>query len=175
MRINNILTRLYQSKPAKEYMKRAMGGEKIVKNGVEVPENYLKLQKIYPPIFMCFLALMQCGFLAQSKEMPKERKFPLIFNNIYSCIIALAVGAACHKHINKLTDHLAARAEAIYGKSNKIINGIRTGMPMLKEALLFEYVGYVAAVPLGTQTTNWLVKKGYLSFSSKDTKSNKSQ
>lgn len=167
MRINNILTGLYKSKPAKTYMNRVMGGNKIIQNGVEISENYSKLQKIYPPIFMCFLALMQCGFLAESKEMPKERKVPLIFNNIYSCIIALAIGAACGKHVNKLTDHLAERASAIYGKDSKIINGIRSGMPILKEALLFEYVGYVAAVPLGTQTANWLFKKGIIKHDNK--------
>lgn len=163
MRINNILTGLYKSKPAQKYMDRVMQEKTVVKNGKkEIISNYSILQKAFPPAFMCFIQLTQCGFLAQSKEMPKERKVPLIFNNIYSCIIALAIGAACGKHVNKLTKHLATRAKAIYGEGHKIINGIESGMPILKEALLFEYVGYVAAVPLGTQTANWLFKKGII-------------
>lgn len=167
MRISNILTRLYQSKPAKAYM-NAMEKKEVTQNGVKkVVDNFPKLQKIYPPIFMCFLALSQCGFLATSKEMPKERKIPLIFNNIYSCIIALGIGAVSGKHINKLTDHFVKRAGEIYGKDSRIINGIKNGIPILKEAILFEYVGYVAAVPLGTQTTNWLAKKGIIKFDNK--------
>ena len=171
MRINNVLTGLYQSKPAKEYMSRVLGSKEVLKDGkkVTVP-NYERLQEAFPPAFMCFIQLSQVGFLATSKEMPDERKVPLMFNNIYSCIIALAIGALSAKHINKMTELLKKRAGDMYGKDSKIINGIKSGIPILKEAFLFEYVGYVAAVPLGTQTTNWLAKKGIIKFDNKKDK-----
>lgn len=170
MRISNLLTGLYQSKPAQKYMS-TMSKKEVVKNGAKhVVDNYPRLQEIFPPAFMCFIQLSQVGFLATSKEMPDDRKVPLMFNNIYSCIIALAIGAVSGKHINKLKNNLIQKAEMLYGKDTKIINGIKSGIPILKEAFLFEYVGYVAAVPLGTQTTNLLVKKGIIKFDDKKNK-----
>lgn len=170
MGINRVLTGLYKSKPAKTYMNWSMD-KNALKSGVErTGQNYSKLQKIYPPVFMCFLALVQSIFLAKSKDMSKDRKYPLIFNNIYSCIIALGIGAAFGKPVNKMTEKLVSKAVDIYGKDSKMINGIKTGVPILKEAFLFEYVGYVAAVPLGTQTTAFLAKKGIIKLDDKTQK-----
>lgn len=173
MKINNILTGLYKSKPAQRYLNWVEGPNAVVNNNIQPSlKNYAKLQKIFPPAFLCFLSLVQSIFLAKSKEMPEERKVPLILNQVYSCIIALSIGAIFGKNINKMTEHLVKRAGEIFketGAQPKIINGIKTGIPVLKEAFLFEFVGYVAAVPLGTQTANWLKKKGYLNLSPKNT------
>ena len=147
-------------------------GKKVIKDGKEVT-NYPKLQKIIPPTFMCFLAAVQCGFLATSNEMPKERKIPLFWANIYSCVIGLGIGLIANKRINKITDKMVKRVETLFKtdeNKDKLINGIKIAVPTLKDAVLFQYVGYVAAVPLGIKTTSWLNKKGYINLSDKNDK-----
>lgn len=147
-------------------------GKPVIKDGKEVT-NYARLQKVIPPTFMCFLALVQCGFLATSNEMPKERKIPLFLANIYSCIIAFGISLLVNKRIDKMTKAMVKSAEKLCSidktkDKDKLINGIKTAVPALKDAVLFQYIGYVAAVPLGTQTTNWLAKEGYIDLPTKD-------
>lgn len=171
----NPLNDIYRSRIGQKYVSWAT--DNVVKHGVKQPyTNYDRLQKVFPPAFLTFVMLGQCGFLATSKDMPKERKIPLIFNNLYACAIALTIGALTGKRIDKFIEKMAKRAEDVYEKradKAKLVDGIRGGIPILKEAFLFEYVGYTAAVPLGTQTSNYLASKGIIKFDKKDSNSEK--
>lgn len=174
VRINPLVT-FANSKFAKKYIEWALTEKPVKgKNLKQTVTNYSKLQKVFPKFFMCFLTGIQCYFLAKSKEMPKERKIPLFITNLYSCAIALAIGAATGKHVNKFTDVLVKKAKNIY-KDNpnktKLINGITTSIPVLNEAILFQYLGFVAAVPLGTKTAEYLFKKGIVKVESSPNRS----
>lgn len=174
MRIN-VLPRLAESKPANQFVNWALKEKVVVKNNVETKvTNYSKLQKVFPDAFMVFLAAMQCYYLNKSKEMPEERKIPLMFNNLYSCTIALCVGGLMKKPIGAYTEKIVKRANDLYAKNphkSNLINGIKTSVPFAISAFLFHYVGPVIATPLSTQTTSFLVKKGLIKFSDKTDKS----
>lgn len=172
MKINPIPD-LAQNRQIRKYMywstRKASGNGNLPEDNIT---NYKKVQKTYPKIFMVWLSAIQCYFLNKSKEMPKERKVPLLFNNLYSCVIALATGAVLGKHIDKLTKTMIKKAETVYKNESAedkkaMINGIDTGVPFLIEAVLFQYVGPVIATPLAISTTSYLSKKGMIDLSSK--------
>lgn len=167
MEINPIVG-FAKTSAARKYMDWTAKEKTTIVNGVEKKvNNYARLQKYYPKFFMTWIALTQVYFLVKSKEMEKERKLPLMLNILMSCAIALATGAACGKHISKLTNKMVERANVLYKKDNAkpdLIDGIKTGMPFLTEAVLFEYLGPVIATPLSIHAASYLTKKGIVNI-----------
>lgn len=125
--------------------------------------RYEQMQKYVPKAFMVWIALMQIAFMQKSKDMPKERKVSLMFNEAYSCAIGLTLGAIVHKPIENTIKTMTQKAETLYKKDpNRELfkDGIKSGMRFLSEAIFCMYIGPVLATPLATQTTKYLVKKG---------------
>jgi len=172
----NILPRLAQTKVINKAVNWALKEKTVTKNNVTTKiTNYSKMQATFPNCFMVFVQALQCYFLNKSEEMPKERKIPLILNNTYSCTLALTTGLIFKNPIQKMTAKIIHQAETVYANNphkTNLINGIKTGIPFLTAAVLFQYIGPVIATPLSTQTTKWLAKKGYIDLS-KSKKSNK--
>lgn len=167
----NPITSFAKSSTARKYMDWTAKEKRILVNGVETKvSNYARLQKYYPKFFMTWIALTQIYFLIKSKEMEKERKLPLMLNILMSCAIALATGAVCGKHINNLTNKMIERANVVYknnSQKSNLIDGIKTGMPFLTEAILFEYLGPVIATPLSIHAASYLSKKGLINLKEK--------
>lgn len=165
-----------KTKIAKIYTNWALKEKVVVKNGVkEKVTNYSRLQESYPDMFMTYAQLMQCYFLNKDEEMPKERKYPLILNNLYTCVIGLAIGLAFRKPIANIKQLSVERAKILYSGPEKeiLINGIKTAVPFLISTISFRYLGHVIATPLSTQTTQFLAKKGLINLS-EDKKQKKS-
>lgn len=163
----NPITSFANSTSAKKYMDWAVKEKSAVVNGIETKvSNYSRLQKHYPKFFMIWLAATQGYFLYTSKDMSEERKFPLILNTLFSCTIAIVTGALLGKHISKLTNKMAHRANDIYKSNEKsdLIDGIKTGVPFLTEVLLFEYLGPVIATPLSIHAASYMTKKGIVNL-----------
>ena len=130
--------------------------------------NYTNMQKFYPTAFMFAGGIVQAGFLYKSKDMPKERKIPLILNIANTMIISLIGGAILNKPIDKLLKNTLKRAEVLYKNPKTkaiLINGIKTAVPFLVPALMFKYVGAVLATPLADKENKFFVKKGWIDYS----------
>lgn len=165
-----ILPTIAKTKAVNKAVDWALKEKTVIKAGVENKvSNYGRLQKAFPTAFMVWLVAIQCGFFAKSKDMPKERKVPLILNNLYTCSMALGAGFLMKKPIDKMTDKFVKRAEVLYSGADKkvLVNGIKNGIPFLTAVMLFHYFGPVIATPLSTHTTNYLAKKGLVKFPKK--------
>lgn len=163
-----LLTKLYHSKPAQKYVDWALKSKKVVKNNVsQEVTNYSKLQKAVPVFFMAWLSLLQCYLFSRKKEMPKERRVPLILNEAYTCAMGVATSFLISKPVDKLTEKFVKRAEIVYKNNPKkgmLINGIKTAVPAGITVCLFQYVFPVIATPMATQTSAFLKKKGIVKF-----------
>lgn len=145
--------------------------ESSAKKAAESVSNYDRLQKFYPTIHMIIGVGVQTAFIYKSEEMPKKRRIPLTLNNIIGGIIAIIGGLAIDKPTNKLVEKMVQRAKVLYPLENQtvMLNGIKTAIPYIIPALMFKYVGAVLATPLADKANNYLIKKGLVDYSNKDT------
>lgn len=175
----SIFDRIYNAKPVKTYTDwaakeiEAKGNSakeslKVLNSGNDekkIHTNYSRLTKIVPSVLMSWLSLIQCAFFAKSKEIPEDKKYSLIFSEIYTVAIGVVGGLLLNNKIEKLTDKFIKQAENVYANhtaSEKEIlkNGIKIAVPAAFAVVLFQYVGAVIAVPTATMTTKYLIKKG---------------
>lgn len=151
------------SRPVKRYVDWALKSKTINDGGViKTVSNYEKLQETVPPMLMVLAQSLQCYFLAKSQDIPQERKAPLIWNNVYTGVMALTVGLMLRKPINKMTENLVKKADILYANEknkNVLINGIKTAIPFLSSVILFRYIGPVIATPMSIKTAEYLAKK----------------
>lgn len=165
----SLLTNLYNTKTAQKYADWALKSKDIVQNGkTKSVSNYDKLQKYVPIAFMAWIALAQSFFISKNKEMPKERKVPLMLNEIFSCAMGVVASLLLSGPISKLTEKFIDRAEIIYKENPQkeiLRNGIKTAIPAAITVTLFQYVFPVIATPMATQATAYLKKKGMVKFS----------
>lgn len=171
-----ILTWLYNKKPAQKYVEWA--GSNIIKKGVDTGiTHYEKLQENFPVFLMAWLSLVQCGFIAKNKDMPKEKKATLILSEVYSVALGITGSLLLKKPIRKLRDAFVNRASELYKNSKteneikSLTNGIKTAVPAAISTVLFQYVGQVLTAPFASKTSAYLNKQGKLDFL--DTKKNK--
>lgn len=130
--------------------------------------NYKKMQKYYPTAYMLLtVGVAQTGVIWASDDIPKKRRIPLALNNIINCAISLAGFLLITKHTDKLRDKFAQRAKEIFKgeKQEKMINGVKSGLPILVTALLYKYIGQVIATPITDKVNKYLVKKGVIDYS----------
>ena len=143
--------------------------ERPIKNSMsKTVTNYTKLQEIYPTVAMLLAVSSQTAFIYNSKDMPKERKIPLLLNNLINCVLAVAGGLLINKQVTKLVDKVLKRANIVYASNpNKanLTNGIKTAIPFLVSAVMFKYIGAVLATPLADKANRFLVKKGIVKYS----------
>lgn len=166
MKINNPLFTLYNSKPVKGVINWA------VKDSAK---NYKFLQENVPYAMVILSLTAQGIFLAKSDDIPKERKIPLVLNNVFTGIIGLSGGFLLKKHVRKVSEVLRKRAEGLYIETEKnpaiLLDGIKSAVPFLTTTMLFSYFGHVIATPLSTQATAFLAKRGLIDLSDKNKKS----
>lgn len=164
----NPIVKFANTSCAKKYMNWAVKERTIGPNNSQTKRsNYEWLQKNCPTVFLTTFFAVQSYFLYKSKDMKKERKYPLILNNLFSCSLALITGALLGKHINKLTNKMVERAKIIYkdpSEKSDLVDGIKTGVPFLIGVMLFEYIGPVIATPLSIKATSLLEKKGLINL-----------
>lgn len=168
----NLLTSIARSKPIQKFEEWALKETPSKSNPAKKVTNYSKLQKIYPPLGALFAGIVQGACLYSSKDMPKERKLPLVLNIANNDIIALIGGALISKRVDKFLDKMEDRAKVIYYKDPKkliYLNGIKTAIPFFISAVLFKYIGPVLATPLADKTNKILVKKGLIHYDNKKT------
>lgn len=165
MRING-LTWLAKSKVVRKFENWAL----TPTNSNPAMTKLEKVQKYYPTIFALFVGIMQGTFLYSSKNMPKERKIPLVLNIANNDAIALIGGVLISKPTDKFLTKMINRANVIYEKDPKkliYLNGIKTAAPFFITAVLFKYVGAVLATPLADKMNKYLVKKGIVHYDNK--------
>lgn len=172
----SILKRIANTKTVNKFEKWALKESPLKNNPAKRVSNYEKLQQIYPISAMTFGAVMQSLFLYKEKEMPKERKIPLVLNNLINAAISIPGGLILSKPINKYMEKVVSRANVLYkhhpNKAN-LINGIKTAIPFIVPAILFRYVGAVLATPLADKANNFLIKKGLVDYSKEDKQADK--
>jgi len=130
--------------------------------------NYDTLQKIWPTAFMLLtVGVAQTGVILNSDDMPKKRRIPLALNNVITCAISLLGVLVTDRYTDKLMNKFANRAKVIFKneKQERMVNGIKTGMPILVSALLYKYIGQVLATPLADKVNKYLVKKEMVDYS----------
>lgn len=169
MRVN-VLKYIANTKTMNRFQNWAVKECPMKKNTSQTLTNYAKLQKIYPASFALFAGLVQGIFIYKSKDMPKERKIPLILNLANNDVIALVGGALLNKPADKFLEKMMERANVIYKDNpNKaiFINGMKTAVPFFVTAVLFKYIGPVLATPLADKCNRFLVKKGWVTYQEK--------
>lgn len=167
MKING-LTRLANSKVVRKFENWAL--TPLENDPTKTLNKLSKVQKYYPTLFALFVGIVQGVCLYSSKDMPKERKIPLVLNIANNDAIALIGGALLSKPSDKFLNKMIERASVIYDKDPKkliYLNGIKTAVPFFITAALFKYVGAVLATPLADKMNNYLVKKGLVHYDQK--------
>lgn len=174
MKIPSILETIAKSNMVKRFENWAVKETPLKANPQKKITNYSKLQNAYPMSFMLFIGIVQMLCIYKSKDMPKERKFPLLLNIINNDIIAIIGGLILNNPMNKFIDKAVERAKIIY-KINPdkpvYINGIKTAIPFIVSAFMFKYLGAVIATPLAHNSNKLLIKAGLIDYS--DTKNKK--
>lgn len=172
----NILKSIANTKAVSKFEKWALTQKPDKKSPTGEILNYEKLQNAYPITVMTFGAVVQSVFLYREKEIPKERRIPLVLNNSINAVMSLIGGLLLNKSVNKYTDKVVERANVLYEHHpNKaiLINGIKTAIPFIIPAILFRYVCPVLATPLADKANNFLVKKGWVDYSKEDKRRDK--
>lgn len=167
MIVQKIFERIYNSKTSQKYVKWAQEEAKGPKKptGAKVPTNYDNLKDYVPIGLMGWLSLVQCGFFANSKKMPEDKKSSLIFNEVYTVALGVAISLASLKFTKKLTRKFVERAEEIYSKKSleelkTFKNGIEIAVPAAFAITFCQYIAPVITAPLATKTTQYLIKQG---------------
>lgn len=162
--------RIYNSGASRKYMEWATKVKEPIKTDVPkaVPEysykNYNKLKKNFPLFLMTWIPLVQCGFFATSKKMPEDKKYSLIFNEIYTAVVGIAITLLFRKHIDKLTGKFVEQAKKVYAKKSQVdkelLNeGITTAVPAAFTIVFCQYLAPVLTTPLATKTSQYFMKK----------------
>lgn len=169
----SILKSIANTKTFNRFEKWAAKETPIRKNSTKTISNYSKLQDIYPTVFMLLTIGAQTAFIYNDKDMPKERRIPLVLNNIINCAISVGLFLLMSKSSKKFVNKTLERANVLYANNpnkTKLINGINTAVPFVVSAFLFKYIGPVAATPLADKANKFLVKKGIVKYSNNQDK-----
>lgn len=163
----NAFERVYNSGISQKYMKWAQAEKTVVQNGAtKQVSNYSKLEENFPLFLMTWIPLVQCGFFATSKKMPEDKKYSLIFNELYTAVVGIAITLLFRKQIGKLKDKFLAQAEKLYvgKKSPEEIEMLKSGMkkavPAAFTVMFCQYLAPVLTTPLATKTSQYFMKKG---------------
>lgn len=163
----SILKYIANTKTVSRFEKWAAKETPVKTNSAKTISNYSRLQDIYPTAFMLLTIGTQTGFIYKDKEMPKERKIPLVLNNIINCILSVGLFLLMSKSSKKFVNKTLERANVLYANNpnkTKLINGIKTAVPFVVSAFLFKYIGPVAATPLADKANKFLIKKGLVKY-----------
>lgn len=100
-----------------------------------------------------------------SDKIPKERKIPLLINDIICCAFGTFGGYLLSDGIFAFQKALASRFEQVVVESpNKALmtKGLKSIVPLLAFTFMFRYIGPVFAVPLADKITKGLIKMGWI-------------
>lgn len=165
----NAFERLYNGGISQKYMRWAKTEKTVLKNGVaKQVDNYSKLEENFPLFLMTWIPLVQCGFFATSKKMPEDKKYSLIFNELYTAVVGIAITLLFRKQIGKLKDKFIAQAEKLYAgkKTSEEIEMLKSGMkkavPAAFTVVFCQYLAPVLTTPLATKTSQYFMKKDKL-------------
>lgn len=162
------LESLYNNRLTQRYVKWANADKTIIKNGVKetIPNyNYEKLKENFPLLLMTWIPLIQCGFFAGSTKIPEDKKYSLIFNELYTAVLGVAITLLLRKQIKNLTNKFAEQAKKVYAVKSpadkEILNdGITTAVPAAITIVLCQYLAPVLTTPFATKTSQYFMKKG---------------
>ncbi|MEW5822481.1 MAG: hypothetical protein AB1782_19965, partial [Cyanobacteriota bacterium] len=97
----------------------------------------------------------------QSKKIPKERKIPLLINDIIVCTFSTAAGLTVAKLFDAMQIGMIENMKKIVTNPEKqalLKGGIKQMMAIAAFTLVFRYLGPVIATPLADKVTKFLIK-----------------
>lgn len=100
-----------------------------------------------------------------SDKIPKERKIPLLINDIICCAFGTFGGYLLSDGIFTFQRALATRFEKVVADHPKKLvmsKGLKSIVPLLAFTFMFRYIGPVFAVPLADKITKGLIKHGVI-------------
>lgn len=165
--IQRTFEKLYNRGISQKYMNWAKTEKTVLQNGVTKKiDNYSKLEENFPLFLMTWIPLVQCGFFVTSKKMPEDKKYSLIFNELYTAVVGIAITLLFRKQIGKLKDKFIAQSEKLYAgkKTQEEIEMLKSGMkkavPAAFTVVFCQYLAPVLTTPLATKTSQYFMKKG---------------
>lgn len=159
--------RIYKSGISEKYMQWANTEKTVVQNGVvKQVSNYSKFEENFPLFLMTWIPLVQCGFFATSKKMPEDKKYSLIFNEIYTAVVGIAITLLFRKQIRQVTDKFIKQSQKLYAdkksaeETELLQSGMKKAVPAAFTIVFCQYLAPVLTTPLATKTSQYFMKKG---------------
>jgi hypothetical protein len=167
---NKVLPTLYNSQPMQKAIK--WGSTQTTING-QARTNFSRLTKHLPGIFGIWITGFYLLCMAKSKDIPKERKRPLILNNLLIGLFGITGGYVASGAIHKFTKALEPRFEKIvknHPKKEILLGGLRAVAPLIGFTFVFRYICPVLGTPAANSLNKFLIRHKVLSDPDKKTK-----
>lgn len=101
----------------------------------------------------------------KSDKIPKERKTPLLINDIIICAFSTVAGFTVSKLFDAMKTTMNNNLKTVVKEAKDIARlqqGIKQMMAIAAFTLVFRYLGPVIATPLADKVNTFLIKKGYI-------------
>lgn len=125
----NPLKWFFESKPVQKFYKKACD-----------PKNAKFFNNTLPTLET--LASTACYVVAteRRKDIPREQKNVLQWQNVLSGIAGMAVGSYMNRKVSKFADELAPKIDKKICDVHKVKAGLQVGLPLLATAVIMRFV-----------------------------------
>lgn len=152
----NVLTKFANTSAAQKAVKWASAN-----NG----KNLATLKKHLPGLMGVWMTSFYAVNNLKSDKIPRERKIPLLINDMICCAFGTGGGYLLSSGIFRFKDALMKRFSEVVktnAKSPVLMKGMSSIVPLLAFTFMFRYIGPVFAVPLADKITKGLIKAGVI-------------
>ena len=137
MKISTILTNFANKSNVKRYCEWANKPkvDKYLNNG-------------FPLVESAYVTSLYCIDIKASKDIPEERKNPLVYNSLICMVAGMFGGITLNKLIKPIENDVVKNLEKMdIKKVTHVIAGIRIILPLLLTSLCLRFIVPIAATP----------------------------
>ena len=156
---------------AKESTKKDLLGKTINNNNAKVVPVMAALLPIWISSFYVYSNI-------KSDKIPKERKTPLLINDVIICLFSTIAGVTVSKLFDAMQTTMNNNLKTVIKdieKQAQLKQGIKQMMAIAAFTVVFRYLGPVIATPLADKVNTFLIKKGYIEDPEKGKKAEKAK
>ncbi len=140
----NPLKWFFESKPVQKFYKKACD-----------PKNAGFFNNTLPTLET--LASTACYVVAteRRKDIPREQKNVLQWQNVLSGIAGMAVGSYMNRKVSKFANELAPKIDKKICDVHKVEAGLKVGLPLLATALIMRFVMPIVTTQASTMIEDY--------------------
>ena len=149
MRVDNIFTSIAKSK----------GGQKFYKKVLD-PKNAKMMDRILPVCETIVTSSFYVAATAMQPKIDKESKEAMQIQNILSLLFSVGLSIPLNKKVSQFGEKIIENLKPeLIPNANKVMDGIRVGLPILNSIVISRFIVAVGLVPLSSKIRNEIQKR----------------